>query len=297
MNQIPPPPPGLATDPRPGRTIVKSSRALLRKDKSLSFLPLIGGICSLIAASPLLAAQLLFKGQTPIQIVLAVLTIFIGTIVTTFFSVALSAGASIRMDGGDPTISSCIGAARQNLLSIVQWGIFAALIGLVIKLLEKQLKDFGGVLVRVIGDASFTLASYFVIPMLAHEKIGPIKAIKKSITTIRAQWRTALRFNLRLGLWALGMFLGAAAIAGGAFAGALSIGTRTGASSTEILLAMVIALVGFVVFMWAMLYINAVNAYGRTALYRFATGRPVPGFSAEALQGAAQVPAFPGAKN
>lgn len=284
-----PPPPGLGTDPHPGRTIAKSARELLRQDRSLSLLPLIGGFCSLLAAAPLLAAQLLFNDQTPVQLALYVLTVFIGTTVTTFFAVALAAGAATRMDGGDPTIASSIGVAMANLWSIVRWALFATLIGLILRAVESKLKGFGGSLIRVIGDASFAVASYFVIPMLAHERIGPIDALKESASTIRAQWRKALRFNLRLGLWAVLVFLLSGALLVAAIAGGVAIGSADAATSTQVILGFALGTAGFVFFVWAMLYISAVSTYGRTALYRFATGRPVPGFSAEALQGAAKV--------
>lgn len=286
---VPPPPPGLGTDPHPGRTILKSSRALLRQDRSLSLLPLIGGFCSIFAVAPLVVAQLVFTEQTAIQYVLYALTVFIGTTVATFFSVALAAGAAARMDGGDPTIGSCINVAMGNLWSIIRWALFATIIGLVLRAIEARLKGVGGTLIRVIGDASFAVASYFVIPMLAHEKIGPIAALKASTTTIRAQWSKTIRFTLRMGLWAFLVFLGSFAVLGGAFAGGMALAASSDAPTTNIVLGAIIVVAGLVFFVWAMLYVGAVGAYGRTALYRYATGRPVPGFSMEALQGAAKV--------
>lgn len=288
MNEIPPPP-GLATDPHPGRTIVKSSRELLRQDRSLTLLPLIGGLCSLIAVVPLLVAQLVFDGRTPVQYSLYALTVFIGTIVTTYFSVALAAGAATRMDGGDPTFSSCMGVAKGNLGSIVRWALFAAVIGLILRAIETRVKGLGGLLIRVIGDASFGVASYFVVPMLAHEKIGPIDALKKSASTIRRQWRKALGFNLRMGLWIFLAVLTSGTVLLAAIAGGTAVGSNGDATVSNVVLGLALAAAGLVFFVWAMLYISAVSTYGRTALYRFATGRPVPGFSTVALQGAAKV--------
>ena len=288
MNEIPPPP-GLDTDPHPGRTIAKSSRDLLRQDKSLSLLPLIGGFCYLLAAAPLIIAQLVFTDQSPVQYVLYALAVFIATTTATFFAVALSAGAAMRMDGGDPTISSCIAVARGNFGSIVRWSLFATIIGVILRVVESRLKGFGGLLIRVIGDASFAVASYFVVPMLAHEQIGPIDALKQSASAIRAQWKKALRFNLRLGLWSVLVFLTAGALFVAAIVGGVTIASAGDSSSVNVALGFSLGASGFVAFVWAMLYLSAVSAYGRTALYRFATGRPVPGFSAEALQGAAKV--------
>jgi hypothetical protein len=284
-----PPPPGLGTDPHPGRTIAKSARELLRKDTSLSLLPLIGGLCALLAGAPLLLAQLVFTDQTPIQYVLYAIAVFIGTTVTTFFAVALAAGAATRMDGGDPTITSCIGVAKGNIWSIVQWALFATVIGLLLRGVESKLKRFGGPIFRAIGDATFSVASYFVIPMLAHEKIGPMNALKESAFTIRTQWRKALRFNLRLGLWAVVVFLAAGTLLVGSIVAGVAIASAGDSQTINVFLGIALGASGFVVFVWAMLYVSAVSTYGRTALYRFATGRPVPGFSSEALMGAAKV--------
>lgn len=289
-----PAPTDLANDPHPGTTVLKSSRDLLRKDRSLSLLPFIGGICSVLAAIPLVVAQVVFDGESTLQYLMYALTVFIGTLITTFFGVALSAGAAVRMEGGDPTIGSCIGIASRNIWSIVRWALFATLVGLILRAIEARLKGFAGVILRVIGDATFAVASYFVIPMLAHEQIGPLAALRKSADTVRAQWRTTVRFTLRMGWWAFLVFLGSFALFGASIAGAVALVSANMTDDKVAVPALVgagaLVYVGLVVFVYAMLYVGAVSAYGRTALYRYASGRPVPGFSTAALQGAAKLP-------
>ena len=232
----------------------------------------------------------MFDGQSVVQYALYALTVFIGTTITTFFGVALAAGAASRMDGGDPTIGSCIAAAFANFWSIVRWALFATLIGLIIRAIEARLKGFAGVILRVVGDATFAVASYFVVPMLAHEHIGPIAALRKSVDTVRGQWRTTVRFTLRMGWWGFLMFLGSFALFGATIAGAIAlVATGTGSDDVPVpnlIGAVALVTVGLVVFVYAMLYVAAVGTYGRTALYRYASGRPVPGFSTAALQGA-----------
>lgn len=291
MSDMPvPPPPTDLHDPHPGKTVVSSARALLRQDKSLSLLPMIGGISSLLAIVPFLAAQLLFDGQTPIQVVLYVLTVFIGTTITTFFSVALCAGAAARMEGGDPTIRSCISVAAGNWWSIVRWGMFAAAVGIVLRLIEERLGGFAGVLLRKLGEISFAAASYFVVPMLAHEQIGPFAALKKSAETIQAQWRRTLRFTLRLGWWGFLIVFGALAVLSASIVGGIALAAAGDGTVPSVAAGIAVAAIGLIIFIYATLYVGAVSAYGRTALYRYATGRPVPGFSPVALQGAVREP-------
>lgn len=287
--QIPPPAPGLATDPHPGRTIVESSRALLKQDRSLTFLPLIGGFCSLLASLPLVLAQVVFSGQSALQYVLYALTVLVGTTITTFFAVALAAGATARMDGEDPTYSSCVGTAARNLGSIVQWALFATTVGLILRVIESKLSGLASLVLRVAGDAAFAAASYFVVPMLVHERIGPIDALKKSATTVGAQWRKALRFNLRLGLLTVFTYFATGALLVASILNLAGVLSANQVSNVEFIRGVAFVVASVVVLVWSLFHIYALSIYGRTALYRFAVGRPVPGFSTEALRNAAKV--------
>ena len=57
----------------------------------------------------------------------------------------------------------------------------------------------GKVIIGMIGFA-WSVATYFVVPIIAFEQLGPFKAIKRSATVLRSSWGEAMISNLGIGL-------------------------------------------------------------------------------------------------
>jgi hypothetical protein len=224
----------------------------------------------------LIVLQIILRPVGLVQYIMYAGAVFVFTLISTFFSVALAHGAMSRMNGEDPTIGSCIQAAKGNLPSILKWAAFASAIGLALRLIESKLGGLAAVLTRFIGDAAFAAASFFVVPMLTHAETGPVEALKASSSLLGRHWRRAVRVNLRFGLYAFGIVIGAMALS---IVGAVLLGVA-GPVGIVVITGGVIALV------YAVLYLNALSTYTKCALYRYAYGMTTPGFSPQALQGA-----------
>ncbi len=76
----------------------------------------------------------------------------------------------------------------------------------ILQLLERRFQTLGRILLRGIGLA-FALASFFVVPVLAAEDMGPMQALSKSAQVFRKTWGEqvvgAFSFELLLFLLAL----------------------------------------------------------------------------------------------
>ncbi len=143
---------------------------------------------------------------------------FVNYFVIVFFNVGLVSCALIRFRGGNPTVGDGIGAACQRLPQIFAWSLLAATVGMLLRTLEERLSFLGKIVVGLIGLA-WSLAIYFVVPVLAAERVGPFEAVKRSSQILMKTWGESLVGNISMGfigfLFALpgiGLLVGAAAI-------------------------------------------------------------------------------------
>ncbi|MEN9504936.1 MAG: hypothetical protein RI958_862 [Actinomycetota bacterium] len=275
MSITPPPPPTPSGPARgTGGKLVSSAWQALRHDHELISLPVVGGLAALAGIAPLLVFALLMPASAAwASVVLFVLIAFVAAIITTFFAVALAAGAHERMSGGDPSVRSACATAWKRKRGIVTWALLSTTVGLLLQALEDKIGGIAGKLVGALGGTAWAVASYFTIPIIAANDVGAVEALKLSSETVRRRWRNAARVELRLGLYMLGLV--AAAIVGGVVVVALA--------SVATVLGIIVGVVLLLAFLTALLVFGAVSAYAKVALYRYASGMPTPGFDESML--------------
>lgn len=263
-----------------GLQLLKMSFSVIRKDKELLLFPVISGLLLIaIAASFIIPIFIL----TPIGtdsfnlafIAFWAIFYFISFFVSTFFNVAIIGCALMRMDGGDPTLSYGFRYAAERVKLIALWALVSATVGLILRAIENQVGFIGKIIVGFIGLA-WTIATYFVIPVIAVEKLTPFKAMKRSASILKNAWGEALVSNLGIGLIFALLFL-AGFIVG--LIGMLYCFIYVGVVAGLIVLAIFVI---YIVFLAVLS--TTVSAVLMAALYRFATtGKTVEGFSAQAL--------------
>ena len=191
-----------------GWQLTKLSFSVIRKDKELLLFPLISGIITILLAIsfflPFILSSDWSAGASPEDSELTLLLLFIpfyiiAYFIAIFFNVAIVACATKRLDGGDPTFSYGIGFAKSRLKYIFQWAIFAAIVGLILRAIQQRVGAVGKILVALAGLA-WSIATYFVIPVIAFEEMTPLNAIKRSAGILRKSWGEALISNLGMGL-------------------------------------------------------------------------------------------------
>ena len=258
---------------------MKSAWGALRADKELLGLPVMGGVAAIIAVAPVAVLLALVPADANwLYYVIGVLGAFVVAVVSTFFAVALAAGAHERMNGGAPTFSSCCAVAWSHKRGVIGWALLSTTVGLLLNLLQDQLKGVGGFIVKLIGDMAWAVASFFAIPIIAANDVGPIDALKMSMSTFKARWSSAVRVQLRLGIYGIGLFVAA-------IVGAVIVVMAWQAAPV---LGVALAVPIIIGLMIGMLVLSAIGAYARVALYRYARGMVTPGFSAATFEAAIQ---------
>jgi Family of unknown function (DUF6159) len=259
--------------------LVKQSFAILRSDKQLMLFPVLSAVTCLFVtaviatggtfmllparAAALAAGERFNPNQSPVFL-LGMFTLYVANyFIMVFFNVALVGVANSRLMGGSWTFRDGIELAWARKGTILQWALVAATVGMVLRTIEERMGIVGRIIMRIIGIA-WTLACYFVVPVLAFEDLTPIDAVKRSAKLFRDTWgeKVVGGFSLSLvslvlllpgfGLWLAAMFLGG--IQG------LLIGT----------------VLMVLYFLLLSVFMSAVQGVFNAALYRYACFKQVP---------------------
>jgi Family of unknown function (DUF6159) len=183
--------------------LVKASASVLRADKELMLFPILSSLATLLVmatfALPIFALKLFDNGFNIVGAVLGFAFYFCQYSVIVFFNSALVAAATIRLEGGDPTFSDGIRAAKARLPAILGYAAIAATVGVILQSLKNRDNN---IIVRMIGSGlgmAWTLATFLVVPVLVNRDIGPVEALKESVALLKKTWGENAIGNVGIG--------------------------------------------------------------------------------------------------
>ncbi|MDG2012943.1 MAG: DUF6159 family protein [Pirellulaceae bacterium] len=270
-----------------GMLLAKQSAKVLLSDKELIIFPILSSIsCILVMltfAVPLFltggyealeSKEGLTQAQQILGYVVAFLYYFVNFFVIVFFNSALVSCAIIRLKGGDPTLSDGFSSALARLPQIIAWALVAATVGLLLKMLESRSGRGGNFIASLLGMA-WSITTFFVVPVLVVERLGPFAAIKRSGSIIRSTWGESLTARVGIGLLS---FLAFVPFIGAIIGGVALLAQSAAAGITLIVIgAMGVAIVG--------LLSSAISTILLGGMYIYATEGQVPSqFDSEAIQ-------------
>jgi uncharacterized protein DUF6159 len=259
--------------------LVKQSFAVLRSDKQLMLFPVLSAIsCLMVTAVIATGGTLLMMpaiasaaangeqfhpNQSPLFL-FGMFTLYVANyFVIVFFNVALVGVANSRLMGGTWTFRDGIELAWARKGTILQWALVAATVGVILRTLEERMGLIGRVIMRIIGIA-WTLACYFVVPVLAFEDLTPIAAVKRSAKLFRDTWGEKVVGGFSISLVSFVLLLPGI----GLFLIATFLGGLQG------LLAGFVLMVLYLLMLSVMM--SAVSGIFNAALYRYACFKQVP---------------------
>lgn len=195
--------------------LTKQSYAVLHADKRLVLLPLVSGILSmLVAASFIVPMVVLGAAQASTEaaggaaaaksaefefkaIYLGIMFVayFCSFSIISFFNAALVSCAMDHFDGKPVSIRAGLGKALSRLPQIAGWSLISATVGVVLQYIKEETGLIGRIVAGFLGLA-WTIATFFVVPVLVVEGVGPIAAIKRSTSVVKKMWGEALIVNV-----------------------------------------------------------------------------------------------------
>ena len=272
-----------------GFKLALSSWNVLYTDKKLIVFPILSGIsCLLVLASFFIPIAVLVNNGTirlegdentglPIwgwAVLFAFY--FVNYFVIVFFNSALVSCSMMRFNGQQPTIAAGLSAASSRLPQILAWAFVSASVGILLRFVESLNEKVGAFISKIIGTA-WTVLTFFVVPVLVVEKVGPFQAVSRSFQLLRQSWGESLVGSVGLGLFQFLLVLpGFLAVGGGIYLMASLAPAALGA--TVLVLGLLYLLLAFAVS-------AALDTIFVSAVYQFAANKTVPqGFDADTIE-------------
>ncbi len=258
---------------------------MLRGDRTLAVFPVISFVFAAIAFMLLIAPGVAAAAASDKDWVLlpfALIASYAATYVSIYFNVALAGAASLSLEGKDATRADGMAVARSRRRQIASWSVVQWAFGLLINAIQSLLSEGGvgqivtTVITGLLG-AAWSIATFFIVPVIALEGLGPRDAFKRSIELIRRRWGEGVVGSASIGIAIfLIVFLPLAIFVG---IGVTAISETPALGVPAFVIAAVIAIAAIVVG-------SALNVIFRVALYRYATEGHAAGFDDADLEGA-----------
>lgn len=192
-------------------TLVKASLEVLKLDKELLIFPLISSFVMIFVTLTFLIPTLvgnvldsiLNTGMPVFGYIVLFLFYLVQYTVVYYNNTTLVGAAIIRLRGGDPTVKDGYKIAGSRFMPILGWALLSATVGLILNTLsnhsKKQGKGIGAIIASLFG-AAWNVITFLVVPVVAVEGLGPIKAIQRSWDLLKRSWGEQISGTLSIGL-------------------------------------------------------------------------------------------------
>lgn len=177
--------------------LAKESYGVLAQDRELMVFPVLSSVMTVILMLSFFIPVFAVLGSTDMEMsettlqalgtFMLFMFYFIGYSVVLFCNTALLHCAKMRFEGGDPTVKDGMKAGMANLKNILGWAAIGGTIGVILANIEERLGFLGSIIRWVVGGA-WTVITYFAVPVMIFEGVGPIEGIKRSKDIISKTW-------------------------------------------------------------------------------------------------------------
>jgi Family of unknown function (DUF6159) len=193
-----------------GWAITKSSFSILQKNKQLLIFPVLSGISLVMILAiiivPILASAGWDVGNLNINFdndavpyLFTFLFYLVNYFVVVFFNMALIHCTKLYLAGEEPTIGAGIRFSISRIGVIFSWAIFAATVGTLLKAIQENAGWLGKLVAGGLGIV-WGITTFFVVPVIAYENLGPVGAFKRSAEIMKNKWGEGLASTFSLGL-------------------------------------------------------------------------------------------------
>lgn len=262
-----------------GWSMAKSSWAVLKDQPSLAVFPVISAVAAAALTAVMVLPVILGTGVAvglglsdgaieSLGLVALFVWYFVCTFAVVFCNAALIACALQRFAGQPTSVGSGFAAAGRRLPQILGWTLIASTVGVVLQILQSFLRDKAGIfgdIMTGIAEGLWGVATYFAVPVVVTEGLGPIDAIKRSSSVLRKTWGESLGGAAGLNIIMVLLLLPAVAVGVLAFGGAGGSAVAVTIAALCILYAVVLAVV-----------FSALGSIFRAAVYSYATTGTAP---------------------
>lgn len=251
-----------------GWNIAFNSLKVLKANKQLIIFPILSGtslvlimgsfVVAVLAGSGWQVTELQEQGRVASYAWLLGFYV-VNYFVVVFFNIALIHCTRLYFRGEEVSIGAGLRFALSRLGPITLWALFAGTVGTILRVAQQNSGLLGKIVSGIVGII-WSVATFFVVPVIAYENVGPVEAVRRSSKLMKEKWGESIGATFSFGILHLT----------GVFA-AIVIGVIIGAAIHPI--------AGFAVgalsFLLLMAVLSAAHTIFLSAVYHNVTGDPV----------------------
>lgn len=198
-----------------GWNIALNSWKVLRENKQLIIFPVLSMISLTLIVGSFFIGILSFydwdihtiqRPGTVVQYLFIFAFYIINYFVVVFFNVALVHCVSMYFKGEKLTVKDGIQFSMSRIGAIFGWALFAGTVGALLKIIQENTGSIGKIITGIIGIV-WGIATFFVVPIIAYENLGPVGAFKRSAEMMKNKWGERVGAGFSFGLIALVCFI------------------------------------------------------------------------------------------
>ncbi|HVS97733.1 MAG TPA: DUF6159 family protein [Puia sp.] len=185
-----------------GWQLTLDSCAVLKENRQLILFPVLSGISMLLIISSFVAILLSGAGwdwdalrdqdtTRAANYAFVFCYYLVNYFVIVFFNTALVHCTHLYFNGEKPTVGQGLRFALTRVGTILAWAVFAATVGTILRAIQDKLGNIGKFITGLIGIV-WSIATFFVVPVLAYEDLGPLAAFRRSASLMKQKWGESL---------------------------------------------------------------------------------------------------------
>jgi uncharacterized protein DUF6159 len=178
-----------------GWTLAKSSFKILRENKQLIVFPFLSGISLMLVIGSFFVITLANVGWEPGNLEVSstgyylILFLFylVNYFIVVFFNMALIHCTRLYFRGEEVSVEAGLKFSLSRIGAIFSWAVFAATVGFILRTIQENAGILGKVITAIVGIV-WSVTTFFVVPIIAYENLGPIGAFKRSAQMMKKKW-------------------------------------------------------------------------------------------------------------
>lgn len=190
-----------------GWKIALNSFKILKANKQLIVFPILSGLSLLLIVASFFTALLGTAGWNVDNIsdpgtittyLIILLFYVVNYFVVVFFNMALVHCTRLYFKGEEVTIRKGLEFSLSRIGVIFSWSLFAGTVGAILKIVQEESGIIGKIITGVLGVV-WSIATFFVVPVIAYENLGPVAAFKRSAQLMKQKWGESLGATFSFG--------------------------------------------------------------------------------------------------
>jgi len=191
-----------------GWQISMNSFKVLKENKELIVFPILSGVSLLLIVGSFALITLsgagwdvhnLSRPHTLENYLLIFLFYIVNYFIVVYFNTALIHCATLYFKGEKPTVRQGLDFSFSRIGPIFSWAVFAGTVGTLLKILQDNLGNVGKIITGLIGIV-WSIATFFVVPVIAYENLSPLGAVKRSAQLMKDKWGERLGSGFSFGI-------------------------------------------------------------------------------------------------